>query len=79
MKLKVLFLFTLVFCASQISFAQETRVNVSNVRGYLIGPGDVVSIKVFNEKEFDVDRWLDAFCNKRVKRREDRKHAGLVV
>jgi polysaccharide export outer membrane protein len=55
MKLKVLFLFTLAFCASQISLGQETTVNVSNVRGYLIGPGDVVSIKVFGEKDFDVD------------------------
>jgi len=55
MKFKVLVLFAFAFCTSQISFAQETIVNVSNLRGYLLGPGDVVSIKVFGEKDFDID------------------------
>jgi polysaccharide biosynthesis/export protein len=55
MKLKVLVLFALVFCTSQISLAQEAAVNSAALRGYMIGPGDVVSIKVFGEKDFDID------------------------
>ena len=55
MKLKVLVLSALVFCTSQISFAQETTITPDALRAYLLGPGDVVSIKVFNEKDFDVE------------------------
>jgi len=55
MKLKVMVLFALVFCTSQISFAQETTITPDALRAYLLGPGDVVSIKVFNEKDFDVE------------------------
>lgn len=55
MKLKVLFLFALVFCLSQVSFAQENIVTPEGVRGYMVGPGDVVAIKVLGEKDFDVD------------------------
>jgi polysaccharide biosynthesis/export protein len=55
MKLKVLVLFALVFCTSQISFAQETGITPDVMRAYLVGPGDIVSIKVFNEKDFDVE------------------------
>jgi polysaccharide export outer membrane protein len=55
MKLKVLVLFALACLTSQISFAQETIVNASGVRGYMLGPGDVVSITVFGEKDFNVD------------------------
>jgi len=57
MKLKLSFLFALAFCLTQIAFAQtESIVPVSDSRGYLLGPGDVVSIKVFGEKDFDVDK-----------------------
>lgn len=55
MKLKVLFLIILAFCLSQISFAQETIITVDGQRGYLVGPGDVIMIKVLGEKDFDVD------------------------
>lgn len=55
MKLKVLILFALAFCLSQISFAQETIITADGLRGYLVGPGDVVAIKVLGEKDFDVD------------------------
>ena len=55
MKLKVLLLLTLVFCTSQVLFAQETIITADALRGYMLGPGDVVSIKVLGEKDFDVD------------------------
>jgi polysaccharide biosynthesis/export protein len=51
MKLKVLILFALALCTSQISFAQETP---SVSRGYLLGPGDVVSITVYGEEQLNV-------------------------
>jgi polysaccharide export outer membrane protein len=55
MKLKVLVIFVLALFASQISFAQETIVSADSLRGYMVGPGDVVSIRVFGEKDFDVE------------------------
>jgi polysaccharide export outer membrane protein len=55
MKLKVLFLFVLAFCLSQVSFAQEPVAPADASRGYLIGPGDVITIKVLGEKDFEVD------------------------
>lgn len=53
MKLKVLFLFAFALCLSGVSFAQEPAADAS--RGYLIGPGDVITIKVLGEKDFEVD------------------------
>ncbi len=55
MKLKVLVFFALALCTSQISLAQETILNASALRGYTVGPGDVVAIRVLGEKDFDVD------------------------
>ncbi len=55
MKLKVVFVFILAFLLSQISFAQETVLTANGQRGYLVGPGDVIMIKVLGEKDFDVD------------------------
>lgn len=55
MKLKVLFLFVLALCLSHFSFAQETIITPEALRGYMVGPGDVVAIKVLGEKDFDVD------------------------
>jgi len=55
MKLKVLFLFVLAVCLSQVSFAQETIVNADNQRGYLVGPGDIITIKVLGEPDFNVE------------------------
>jgi len=55
MKLKISVLFALAFLTSQISFAQETNVTTDGQRGYLIGPGDTITIKVLGEKDFEVD------------------------
>lgn len=55
MKLKASVLFILTFFASQISFAQETIVTADGQRGYLVGPGDVVAIKVMGEPDFTVE------------------------
>lgn len=55
MKLKVSFLFALALGLCQIAFAQETVVSADTLRGYTVGPGDVISIKVLGEKDFDVD------------------------
>src|SRR6476661_7825612 len=55
MKLKVLFLFALAFCLSQVSLAQDPVTTADTSRGYLIGPGDVITIKVLGEKDFEVD------------------------
>jgi protein involved in polysaccharide export with SLBB domain len=55
MKFKVLVLFALAVLASQISFAQETIVTADGGRGYLIGPGDVLTIRVLGEPEFAIE------------------------
>ncbi len=55
MKLKMLVLIILACFLSQISFAQETTVTTDGQLGYLIGPGDVLSIKVLGEKDFEVE------------------------
>ena len=55
MKVKVFVLFTLVSLLTQAAFAQVTSVSADTQRGYLIGPGDVVNIKVLGEPEFSVD------------------------
>ena len=55
MKLKVLFLFILAFCLSQSSFGQQIPVSNETTRGYLIGPGDVLTVKVFGEPDFNVE------------------------
>lgn len=51
MKVKVLFICALAVCLFQNAFGQETQTP----RGYLLGPGDVVSIKVLGEKDWDVE------------------------
>jgi len=55
MKLKVLVFFALTVCLSQVSFGQETIITPEGLRGYMLGPGDVVAIRVLGEKDFDVD------------------------
>lgn len=55
MKLKVLCFFALVFGLSQISPAQVTVINADGGRGYLVGPGDVLTIKVLGEKDLEVE------------------------
>jgi polysaccharide biosynthesis/export protein len=51
MKLKVLVLFALALCTSQLALAQE---NITIPRGYLLGPGDVISITVYGEDQLNV-------------------------
>jgi len=55
MKVKVLLLFVLAFSLFQIVFGQETTTTVPLQKGYLIGPGDVITIKVPGEKEYEVE------------------------
>lgn len=56
MKVRALFVFVLSICLSQILFGQETSATNAVVqRGYLIGPGDVITIKVPGEDDFEVD------------------------
>ncbi len=55
MKLKVLFLIILTFLLSQISFAQGTVPAPEGPRGYLVGPGDIVMIRVMGEPEYSLD------------------------
>lgn len=42
----------------QTAFAQET-VPVSDVKGYLLGPGDEIVVKVLGEKDFDFEAVVD--------------------
>ncbi|MCD9186426.1 MAG: SLBB domain-containing protein [Pyrinomonadaceae bacterium] len=55
MKLKVLFLLASISCLSGLMFGQEVLVTPEAQRGYLIGPGDVISVKVLGEKDFDIE------------------------
>lgn len=42
----------------QTAFAQET-IPVSNFKGYLLGPGDEIVVKVLGEKDFDFEANVD--------------------
>lgn len=42
----------------QTAFAQET-VPVSEIKGYLLGPGDQIVVKVLGEKDFDFEAAVD--------------------
>lgn len=53
MKVKVLFICALAICLFQTSFGQETSTTVQTPRGYLLGPGDVVTGKVLGEEQFN--------------------------
>lgn len=55
MKLKVLFLLASLLCFSGLMFGQEVLVTPEPQRGYLIGPGDVISVRVLGEKDFDIE------------------------
>lgn len=55
MKLKVLFILALAFCLNGFVFGQEVLVTPEQQRGYLIGPGDVLSVRVLGEKDFDIE------------------------
>lgn len=55
MKIKILFLSAITFCLCGLAFGQEVLVTPEPQRGYLIGPGDVISVKVLGEKDFDIE------------------------
>ncbi len=58
MKRSVILFLVLSFGLIQSVFAQET-VPVSDVKGYLIGPGDEIVVKVLGEKDFDFEALVD--------------------
>ncbi len=56
---KTVFLFLLLaFGLFNTIFAQEV-VNASTSRGYLLGPGDEIAVKVLGEQQFDFEAALD--------------------
>ena len=61
------FLFSiLVFCLIQSVFAQQENVSAVSNRGYLIGPGDEVAVKVLGEKDFEFEATVDENGNVQV-------------
>lgn len=55
MNLKISTLLMLFAIFFQTAFAQNTTVTPEAQKGYLIGPGDVITVKVLGEKDFDVE------------------------
>lgn len=58
MRRNVILFLILIIGLMQTAFAQET-IPVSNSRGYLLGPGDEIVVKVLGEKDFDFEAALD--------------------
>lgn len=58
MKRSVILFLLLVFGLFQTIFAQEV-VSDSTSRGYLLGPGDEIAVKVLGESQFDFEAALD--------------------
>jgi polysaccharide biosynthesis/export protein len=57
---KTVFLFSiLVFCLVQSVVAQINTASAVNNRGYLLGPGDQIVVKVLGEKDFDFESEVD--------------------
>lgn len=59
MKTKSVLLFVLTICLFQITFGQESSVNQDQERGYLVGPGDQITVKVLGESQFDTVARID--------------------
>ncbi len=59
---QIAFLITILsICLIQSAFAQTETVSVSNNRGYLLGPGDEIKVKVLGEEnEFNFEAAVDA-------------------
>ncbi len=55
MHLRILLVLTVSLCLSQMIFAQAVPAETDTQKGYLIGPGDVISIKALGEPTFDVE------------------------
>lgn len=64
MRRNVILFLILTFGLIQLMFAQETipvsdTIPVSTSRGYLLGPGDEITVKVLGEKDWDFEAALD--------------------
>lgn len=55
MHLRVLLVLSALLCLSQAVFAQTVPADAEAQKGYLIGPGDVISIKAMGEPTFDIE------------------------
>ncbi|MBS1793219.1 MAG: SLBB domain-containing protein [Acidobacteria bacterium] len=55
MKLKILVLLALVFGLNPVLRAQQNPTGDGTPRGYLVGPGDILTIKVLGEPDFNVE------------------------
>lgn len=53
--LRILLILVVAVCFSQALFAQAVPAEADAQKGYLIGPGDVISIKALGEPSFDVE------------------------
>lgn len=59
MKVKVLSLFVCALCFSQVALGQTVTGAAAEKRGYLVGPGDVITTKVLGEPQFDFVATID--------------------
>lgn len=59
MKVRISLFFALFVGLFQIGFGQEVLVSSDGQRGYLLGPGDIVTGKVLNEPQFDFVATID--------------------
>ncbi len=59
MKMKFVLLFALTFGLFQIVFGQVSPATQDQERGYLVGPGDQITIKVLGEPQFDTVARID--------------------
>ncbi len=55
MYLRIFLILAVAVCFSQIAFTQALPAEDDKQKGYLIGPGDVISIKALGEPSFDVE------------------------
>jgi polysaccharide export outer membrane protein len=59
MKRNTLLFTLLLLCLLQTVFAQDAAVPATESRGYLVGPGDVITAKVLGESQFDFVSTVD--------------------
>lgn len=59
MKIKAIMLFALIFGLGLTAFGQDVPQNSETGRGYLVGPGDKLSIKVLGEEAFNAEPRID--------------------
>ena len=53
MYLRIFLLITVVLSTATILFSQSTPIDVGTQKGYLIGPGDEITVKVLGESQYD--------------------------